>query len=332
MPASSEGRDLRRSYNSQPTPDRSHVGAASAATIKNQPTPDRSHVGAASAATIDEIIVTATLRDDSTLRRVPASIAVLDQATLESASVQHFEEVIGLVPNLNWSGEGSRARYFQVRGSGELEQYEGAPNASVGFIIDDIDFSDIGGIATTFDMDRVEVLRGPQGTRYGANALAGLIYARSAAPPDVAQAHVEALAGSDGTWGVGAAAGGPVPGASRTLAYRVAVQQFAGDGFRHNAFLGRDDTYRRDELTVRGKLRWRPETDWQVDFTGLYVDLDNGYDAWAIDNSFTTQSDQPGPRRAAHHRGLATHHRAAGRGGGSGQHHRRGRFRHRVQL
>ena len=112
---------------------------------------------------------------------------MLDESTIQTAAIQHFEELAELVPNLNWSGEGSRARYFQIRGSGELEQYEGAPNASVGFIIDDIDFSALGGIATTFDTERVEVLRGPQGTRYGANALAGLIYVQTEAPPETAR-------------------------------------------------------------------------------------------------------------------------------------------------
>ena len=77
---------------------------------------------------------------------------------------------------------GLRARYFQIRGTGELEQYDGAPNPSVGFVIDDIDLSGIGAVATTFDLEGIEVLRGPQGVRYGANALAGLIYVQSKEP------------------------------------------------------------------------------------------------------------------------------------------------------
>ena len=241
-----------------------------------------------------EIVVTARWRAAEALREVPASVAVLDATAVREGAVQHFEELAATVPNLGFSGEGARARYFQVRGSGELEQYEGAPNPSVGFVIDDIDFSGIGGIATTFDTARVEVLRGPQGTRYGANALAGMIYLTSVAPTDRPDALVETLAGSDGARGVGVAGGGPLPGLEDQLAWRLAVQQFTGDGFRRNTFLHRDDTAGRDELTARGRLRWRPAAGWQLDLTALFVDIDDGYDDWSIFNGFATQSDQPG--------------------------------------
>jgi outer membrane receptor protein involved in Fe transport len=108
---------------------------------------------------LEEIIVTADFRERAA-SELPASISVLDEQTVNAAAVQHFEELIQLVPNLNWSGDGHRARYLQIRGVGELEQYEGAPNPSVGFLIDDIDFSGIGTVATLFDIQQVEVLRG----------------------------------------------------------------------------------------------------------------------------------------------------------------------------
>ena len=137
---------------------------------------------AVAAETIDEIVVTADFRGRSATD-LPASVTVFDSTQVEELAVQHFEELINVVPNLNWSGDGHRARYFQIRGVGELEQYQGAPNPSVGFLVDDIDFSGIGTIATLFDIEQVEVLRGPQGSRYGANALAGLIYLRACAVP-----------------------------------------------------------------------------------------------------------------------------------------------------
>ena len=233
--------------------------------------------GAPASAEVSEITVTATLREDDSLRALPASAAVLDSTQIRAAAVQHFEELAAQVPNLNWSGEGSRARYFQVRGAGELEQYEGAPNPSVGFLIDDIDVSGIGGVATRFDMARVEVLRGPQGTRYGANALAGLVYLQSAAPTAEPEVQAEASAGSDGTLGAGLAAGGPVAGTGDALAWRLAVHQFSADGFRNNAYLGRDDTGERDELSARGRLRWRPSPGWEVDFTAFLADLGQAF-------------------------------------------------------
>ena len=128
-------------------------------------------VATASAETIDEIIVSADFRERSA-SEMPVSVTVFDADQISARAVQHFEELVNSVPNVNWSGDGHRARYFQIRGVGELEQYQGAPNPSVGFLIDDIDFSGIGTVATLFDMQQIEILRGPQGSRYGANALA----------------------------------------------------------------------------------------------------------------------------------------------------------------
>ncbi len=113
---------------------------------------------------------------------LPQSVTVLDRDTLQLAGVQHFEDVLALVPDLNWAAGTSRPRFFQLRGIGEVEQYQGAPNPSVGFLIDDIDFSGVGMPATLFDTQQIEVLRGPQGTAYGANALAGLISVRTVDP------------------------------------------------------------------------------------------------------------------------------------------------------
>ena len=119
--------------------------------------------------TIDEIIVTADFRGRAA-SDFPSSVTVLSAEFIEQAAVQHFEVLVNVVPNLNWSGDGHRARYFQIRGVGELEQYQGAPNPSIGFLIDDIDFSGIGTIATLFDIGSVEVLRGSQGIRNGTAA------------------------------------------------------------------------------------------------------------------------------------------------------------------
>src|SRR6478736_8533261 len=130
---------------------------------------------------LEEVVVTTALAE-TRLADMPASVTVLQPDVLGAAGNAHFGDVLGSVPNLSFAGGTSRPRYFQIRGIGELEQYEGAPNPSVGFLIDDVDFSGIGMAATLFDVSQVEVLRGPQGTRLGANALAGMISVHSAEP------------------------------------------------------------------------------------------------------------------------------------------------------
>jgi iron complex outermembrane receptor protein len=240
---------------------------------------------------LHEVVVTATLRQQS-LVEVPASVSVLDAAALSAAGRQHFEDVLGLVPNVHWAGGTSRPRYFQIRGIGEREQYEGAPNPSVGFLIDDIDFSGVGMPATLFDIERIEVLRGPQGTRYGANALAGLIAVQGNAPSRTPEYVVEAGVGEYGSDSLGLVASGPVD--SLNSAWRVSLQRQRTDGFMRNAYLGRDDTNGRDELSGRFKWRWDASDDTQLDITVLHANLDNGYNAWTLDGSRTTLSDRPG--------------------------------------
>ncbi len=239
---------------------------------------------------LDEITVTATLRAAPAIE-IPASVTVLDAQVLRDAGQQSIEDVLGLIPNLNWAGDTSRPRYFQLRGVGELEQYQGAPNPSVGFLIDDIDFSGLGTAGTLYDIDQIDVLRGPQATRYGANALAGLIYLRSAEPTAALSGRVDLEGGDFNTRSYGAVLSGPVE--SLDSGFRLAVQRYTTDGYYHNLYLNRYDTDGRDELTLRAKWTYSPSERLHIDLTALHVQIDNGYDAYAIDNSRNTQSDNP---------------------------------------
>jgi iron complex outermembrane receptor protein len=242
-------------------------------------------------APLAEVVITATLRD-TPLAELPQSVSVLSADQTRAAGVQHFADVLALVPDLTAAGGSTRPRYFQLRGVGEEDQYQGAPNPSVGFLIDDIDFSGVGMPATLFDLRQIEVLRGPQGTVYGANALAGLISVRTQDPSRDFELHAEASAGNYDTHAAGLALSDGI--AAGAGGWRAVVQDYRSDGFRHNAFLGRGDTNGFDEQTVRGKFFWELTPALRADVTLMHVNLNNGYDAWSIDNSRTTQSDQPG--------------------------------------
>lgn len=243
------------------------------------------------AQTIEEVIVTSDFRS-SQLQTIPASLSVVTEEVIQARAAQHIEDIINLAPNVNYASGSSRARYFQIRGIGERSQFAQPISPSVGFLIDEIDFSGIGTAATMFDVAQVEVLRGPQGTRYGANALAGLINVRTKPPTEQLDASVEATIADYDTYSLAAAVSGPL--VENILLGRIAVQQYKSDGFIDNTYLGRDDTNNRDEQTVRAKLRWLASEDITIDFTALYVDIDNGYDAFSLDNDRKTRSDDPG--------------------------------------
>ena len=242
---------------------------------------------------MEVMVVTADFRSSS-LEKMPSSITVIDSQKIQDESAQHFEDLLNSIANFNWSGGSSRPKYFQIRGVGEQEQYQGAPNSSVGYIIDDIDLSGIGMVSSMYDLQQVEVLRGPQGTRYGANALAGLIYLKSNDPTDVFEHGGEVSLGDDDLRTFSGFSSGPLTDSGKLL-YRVSMQQHQQNGYHDNLYLGRDDTNGRDEFSGRAKLRWYATDDLQFDLTVLHADFDNGYDVWSLTNSPTqTTSDQPG--------------------------------------
>ncbi|MBM4191779.1 MAG: TonB-dependent receptor [Gammaproteobacteria bacterium] len=251
---------------------------------------------------LEEVVITATLRPQTALN-VAASATVIDSSTLREAGVQHLQDVLPLIPNLNWAAGTSRPRYFQLRGIGENDQWQGAPNPSVGFLIDGMDFSGIGMPATLVDLEQAEVLRGPQSTSLGANALAGLINLRTRIPTPDETLRVEIGTGNLGVTSVGLVVGGPFAEGGDS-AFRLVAQGFRSNGSRRNVTLDRDDTNGLDERTLRFRSWHELNTRWKADLSLLAVDLDNGFDAFSTDNSRRTRSDDPG-RDSQHSRGAS---------------------------
>jgi iron complex outermembrane recepter protein len=165
-------------------------------------------------------------------------------------------------------------------------------NPSVGLIIDGIDFSRTGGAATLFDIDSIEILRGPQGTKFGTNALAGSINMRSAEPTKEFQMHAETGLAEFNTRNFGAAVGGTLVGDQ--LLGRAAIYTHKSDGYMDNDFLNRENTQNQDELTFRGKLKLLATDDLTVDLSYIHLNIDNGYDGFTLDNTRNSLSDKPG--------------------------------------
>ena len=230
------------------------------------------------------------------LARIPASVTVYDEAALRAGSVRHFGDLADQIPNLTWTGGTSRPRYLQIRGVGENSQFEGeTPDSAVRFLVDDLDFTGLGTIGSAFDVQQVEVLRGPQAGAFGANAAGGVVRLVTNAPTPFWTGRAEAGYGGDSLRTGGFAVGGPLVSAKpEQLMMRVAVQQTNNDGFRRNLTLN-EDTNARDEFTARLRLTWNPNELWRWEAAVLAADFDNGYDEFALDNNGRyTYSDQPG--------------------------------------
>ena len=247
---------------------------------------------------IDEIVVSADFRDTKLLESA-ASITVLDGQTIAKRQARHLEQLLNLAPNVNFSSGASRGRFIQIRGIGERSQFVEPLNPSVGILVDGIDFTGIAGAATTMDIQQVEILRGPQGTLHGANALAGLINLQAVQPSKQTEGNLEISLAEYNSQTISAGLGGAI---SEELGYRFAVQKHSADGYIENDFLNRDDTDNIDELSIRSILDWQASVDTNLKLTVFHVDADNGYDAFSLDNTRHTLSDNPGHDR---HEGTA---------------------------
>jgi iron complex outermembrane recepter protein len=250
-----------------------------------------SSVAEVTPAELPSMLVSADFRP-SLAQETPISLTTIDSEIIEARGAQHVEDILNLAPNVNVSSGASRGQYFQIRGIGERSQFAAPINPSVGLIIDGIDFSRTGGAATLFDIEQVEILRGPQGTLYGTNALAGIINMQSKQPTDEFDMHVESSIAEYNTHSFGVAAGGSL--IEDKLLGRMSVHTYQSDGYMENDFLNRDDTQDRDEITARSHLKWFVDKDLTVDLNLLHLDIDNGYDAFTFDNSRHTLTDDPG--------------------------------------
>jgi iron complex outermembrane recepter protein len=185
--------------------------------------------------TLEEIVITATKREES-LSKVPASIAAYSEHDLQVAGVTNFEELAALTPGVQFdrtsAGPGT-ITYVSIRGI-----FSPVGTATTGVYIDDTAIQGRPTTGTfgnaypvTFDLNRVEVLRGPQGTLFGAGAEGGAVRFIYNQPDFTGQVRAEVAQTDHGglSYETGAAAGGPI--VYDTLGFRVSVWYRTDGGF-----------------------------------------------------------------------------------------------------
>jgi iron complex outermembrane recepter protein len=157
---------------------------------------------------IEEIIVTAQKREEN-VREVPISMSVLDSSFLTENSITDFKDIAEMVPNarIDNSGEFNDVR---IRGFGSPLSNK-AFEQSVGLVIDGVPYGRREYfLGPVFDVERIEVLRGPQGTLFGKNTTAGLFNIINKKPTDEYTGYVQGEYGELDRWHVSTGVGGPI--------------------------------------------------------------------------------------------------------------------------
>jgi outer membrane receptor protein involved in Fe transport len=222
---------------------------------------------------LEEVVVTAT-RQAASVNRVPLSITAATQATLDQQGVKNVEDLSRVTPGLSVSSATAGVANFTIRG---VYSEQGAP--TTGVYLDDVTLTKratLGAAITQsagtpapplFDLERVEVLRGPQGTLYGGSSEGGAIRYITTAPSltrysGLARAELSSVAHGGEGYSLAAAVGGPI--VQDKLGFRAAAyyRKKAGyidlvDAFNNGAILFKDANEQTDK-SLRLSLLWRP--------------------------------------------------------------------------
>lgn len=183
-----------------------------------------------------EIVVTAQRREES-VQDVPISITALGGSQLKALNIQDAQRIVDLVPGLKAAGLGGAGGppFFNIRGVSFID-FSGINEASVALYVDDVyQVAQGAGTQQVYDLDRVEVLRGPQGTLFGRNSTAGVIHYVTRKPTDEFVGEMSLQYGRANQVIAQLAAGGPI---GEGIRGRLAIKYNRDDGLQTNTVTG----------------------------------------------------------------------------------------------
>jgi iron complex outermembrane receptor protein len=222
------------------------------------------------ASTVDDIIVTARRRSER-LQDVPVAVTALTAEALENLQASTLGDLEGAVPNLTLHEGDANNAVVYLRGVGQVDSLAFA-DPGVGVYVDDVYLGRAqGAFLSVYDVDRVEVLRGPQGTLYGRNTIGGAVKFVSSRLTAEPSGRIEASVGDYNLIEARAAYGRALDDDGVWLA-RGAVSYAARDGYSENAFDGRSDGDR-NQVAGRVSLEYRPN-----DALSVRLNLDGSSD------------------------------------------------------
>ena len=221
-------------------------------------------------AVLEEIIVTATKRTEN-LQDIPVTVNALSATTIQEAGIHNLDDVAVLVPTLTVETNlNPFTTAIRIRGFG-TSQIDPSLEASVAFILDGVYMGSSGlGMSELTDVERIEVLQGPQGTLFGKNSNAGVVSVITRSPnTENTEGFVEASAGDYSMKKVMASITGPI---NDTMAYSLGGGWHEYDGWLESD--SGNDLNGADDWNVRGKFLWQPTDVLSIQLTGSHVDRD----------------------------------------------------------
>lgn len=238
---------------------------------------------------LERIVVTGDFQRES-IQTLSASASLFSKDEINQRGASYLDEMLGSTANVNFTSGASRGRYIQIRGVGLRSQFVDPINPSVGLVIDGINYSGLGGSSLLFDIDQVEIYRGPQGTRFGADGMAGMIQMESAQATADPSLKLQVGMGTYNSREAGLAAS---TGLTDDTSARVSYFRRKSDGYVDNLYLN-DETQQQDEQVARFKLNSQLTEHLNTELNLHYIDINNGYDAFTLDNSRNSVADEPG--------------------------------------
>lgn len=227
--------------------------------------------------TIDEVIVTADKREQKA-KDIPTSMSVFSGLQLEDGGIEDVQEMILFTPNIHMKS-GIAAKSINIRGISNDADYIHSP---VGVFVDGINYSmNMMQDVALYDVERVEILRGPQGTLYGKNTESGVINIITRQPDNNFRGSVytdigayQPDHGSVMTYKGGFSFSGPI--VRDRFFIGLAGEYEKSDGFRKNVYNGDEDFSRVDRKNVRLTTRWTPSKDLEVTTNADVLEVNNG--------------------------------------------------------
>jgi iron complex outermembrane receptor protein len=265
-----------------------------------------SYVLAQQDGTLDEILVTAQRREES-LQEIPISVTAFDGQTLRRANITEASQYLSLTPNVAFTRDGqvgSRGISISMRGVSNINTDESSFVQSIGVYLDDFSVASVGQGTVNpqlQDLQRIEVLRGPQGTFFGRNAVGGALNLVTNKPINEFDTYVRLGArsfdGDNEQYDVEGMVNMPI---TDTLWFRGVGYYEDSGGIVENKTPGGNDS-EHEYYMFRGALRWAPSDRTTVDFMAMITDEDQKLDqtvpsgVWDTDSVATFFLPQPAP-------------------------------------